>query len=115
MARRWIICLLELAKRNEVAIEKIYAANSFEELVSLFDEMYGKYFLNYNVKINEFKEGVLKDEKFKKLPLKEQKEIFARMLDLNQLYVNISDIEDSNNNLSKDEIEATKDFYQISK
>ena len=35
------------------------------------------------------------------------------MLDLNQLYVNVSDMEDSRYALSQTDIAVTKDFYQI--
>ena len=35
------------------------------------------------------------------------------MLDLNQLYVNLSDMEDKKYNLSNEDIAITQDFYQI--
>ena len=72
-----------------------------------------KYFLHYNLKVKQFKEEVCKEENFKKLSLHKQKEMFIKMLDLNQLYVNLSDMEDKKYNLSKEDIAITKDFYQI--
>ena len=104
---------LELAQNNQKAIEKINECKSLDELIVLFDELYEKYFLNYNVKVKDFKEKVVKEEEFKNLSLDRQKEIFARMLDLNQLYVNVSDMEDSQYKLSEEDIALTKDFYQI--
>lgn len=57
----------ELAKWNEEAKEKISKAKSLIELEKLFDEIYERYFLNYNVKTKEFKEKILKEEGLKKL------------------------------------------------
>lgn len=103
----------ELAKNNETAKERIDACNSLEELVQLFEELNTRYFLDYNVRIKDFKENVVKEEAFINLSLARQKEIFKRMLDNNQLYVNLSEVEDARYNLSEDAIRLTKDFYQI--
>lgn len=104
---------LELAKNNQKAIEKIQNCNSYAELIDLFDTLYTKYFLHYNVKIKEFKEVISKEENFINLSLERQKEIFCRMLDNNQLYVNRDEMEDSKYGLSPEDIALTKDFYQI--
>jgi len=104
---------LELAKNNQNAIEQIQHCKSYEELTSFFDEMCEKYFLHYNVKVKQFREGISKEDNFKKLSLDNQKELFIKMLDLNQLYVNVSDMEDKKYNLSEDDIAITKDFYQL--
>lgn len=103
----------ELAKNNINAIEKIQNAKSLDELVKFFDELCSKYFLHYNVKINDFKNVISKEDNFKKLSLENQKSMFIKMLDLNQLYVNLSDMEDAKFLLSKEDIIFTKDFYRI--
>jgi len=103
----------ELAKNNETAKERIDACNSLKELVQLFEELNTRYFLDYNVRIKDFKENVVKEEAFINLSLARQKELFKRMLDNNQLYVNLSEVEDARYNLSEDAIRLTKDFYQI--
>ena len=104
---------LELAKNNQNAKDQIFACNSYNELLELFKKLYTNYFLHYNLKIKEFKEVVSKEEKFKALPLDRQKEIFCKMLDNNQLYVNVSEMEDSKHNITTEDIALTKDFYQI--
>lgn len=104
---------LELAKNNQNAVEQIQNCDCYEELVNFFDEMCEKYFLHYNLKVKQFREEVSKEENFKKLSLHKQKELFIKMLDLNQLHVNLSDMEDKKYNLSKEDIAITKDFYQI--
>lgn len=103
---------LELAKKNETALEQISACKSLEELTELFDELCSKYFLHYNVRVKEFRKEI-ESERFKQLNLKQQKEMFSRMLDLNQLYVNTDDRHDQNTGLTKDDIAITEDFYQL--
>ncbi len=105
---------LELAKKNETALEQISACKSLEELTALFDELCAKYFLHYNVRVKEFRKEI-QSERFKQLSLKNQKEMFCRMLDLNQLYVNADDRHDKNSGLTKDDIAITEDFYQLKK
>ena len=103
---------LELAKKNETALEQISACKSLEELTELFDELCSKYFLHYNVRVKEFRKEI-ESERFKQLNLKQQKEMFSRMLDLNQLYVNTDDRHDKNTGLTKNDIAITEDFYQL--
>lgn len=105
---------LELAKKNETALEQISDCKSLEELTELFDELCSKYFLHYNVRIKEFRKEI-ESERFKQLSLKQQKEMFSRMLDLNQLYVNTDDRHDKNTGLTEDDIAITEDFYQMAK
>ena len=103
---------LELAKKNETALEQISACKSLEELTELFDELCSKYFLHYNVRVKEFRKEI-ESERFKQLNLKQQKEMFSRMLDLNQLYVNTDDRHDKNTGLTEDDIAITENFYQL--
>ncbi len=106
---------LELAKWNEEAKEKILKAKSLKELEMLFDELYERYFLNYNVKTKEFKEKTIREEGFRNLSLDEQKKLFVEMLDMNQMYVNFSERADKKYNLSKDDIALSEGFYNIPK
>ena len=103
---------MELAEKNEQAVRLISACKNGEELISIFDKLCSKYFLHYNVRIKEFREEV-KTDRFQSLPLKEQKEMFCRMLDLNQLYINADDREDNNSGLSTNDIAITEDFYRL--
>ena len=103
---------LKLSKWNEEAKEKILKVKSLSELVKLFDELYERYFLNYNVKTKEFKEKIIKEEGFKKLSLDQQKKLFIEMLDMNQMYVNFSEREDKKYHLSSEDIKLSEQFYQ---
>lgn len=106
---------MELAERNERALKMISACKSLDELISIFETLCNKYFLHYNVRVNEFINKICKEPEFKKLSLKRQKEIFARMIDLNQLYVNLDDRNDKDSGLTVKDIQATENFYQLSK
>ena len=102
----------ELAKWNETAKEKILGCESIEELEEFFNEMYEKYFLNYNFKIKDFKEKVIREKEFRELTLEEQKSMFLKMLDLNQLYVCKSEMSDKKFGISEAEQELTAEFYK---
>ena len=101
----------ELAKWNETAKEKIQEAKSLSELEKFFDTLYERYFLNYNLKIKEFREKVIKEDEFKNLTLDEQKKIFVAMLDNNQMYVNKTEMADKKFRIDKKDQTLTSDFY----
>lgn len=103
---------IEMAKNNQTAIERIQDCKSYLELREYFDEMYFKYFLNYNVQVKKFAEVISKEDQFIKLSLGRQKEMYVKMLDVNQLYVNASDMTDTRYKLDETAILATKDFYK---
>lgn len=102
---------LELAQWNENAKAEILACESLADLEKLFDGLYETYFLNYNLKIKEFKEKVMQEENFKALALDEQKKMFLAMLDLNQLYVQESEMADRRFGISEKDQALTKQFY----
>lgn len=102
----FILC--ELMKFNKEAIEKIGEAKDTATLLKLWRKMCEKYFLNYNIEIKKFNDNI---EEFKKLQIGDQKKILVEMLNKNQLYVNLSDIEDAQFNVSKGDKELNKKFY----
>lgn len=104
---------LELAERNEKAKAEIAACENIEQLAALFDTLSKKYFLHYNVHINDFKNEITQSEKFKALDLEKQKEMFCRMLDLNQMYVNFGDRHDKDAGLTKEDIMFSEAFYKV--
>ena len=105
----------ELAKWNEKAKEEILGAKSLNELEKLFDKLYERYFLNYNVKTKEFKEKIIKEKEFLNLTLDEQKQLFIEMLDMNQMYVNFSERNDEKYGISPEDIALSEDFYNAKK
>src|SRR3989344_1584585 len=99
----------ELLKYNEEAIDKIQDAKDIKALLKIWEEMCDKYFLNYDVDIKKFNDN---KKDFESLTLKQQKEVLMAMLNKNQLYVNLSEIEDKQFNVSKEEKELNKKFYK---
>ena len=102
----------EMAKWNEKAKEEINKAKSLSDLEKLFDSLYEKYFLNYNVKVRDFREKVIKEKEFKELSLEQQKKMFLTMLDLNQMYVQESEMSDKRFGISTEDQKLTKEFYK---
>lgn len=98
----------ELKKYNQTFIEKIEEAKNTEELLQIWEQMKAKSFLNYNVDIKKQDEHI---EEFKALSLTEQKQHLCEILDKNQLYVNLSSLNDSDFECTEEEKQITNDFY----
>jgi len=99
----------ELMKYNEQFVEKIRKAKSTKELLKIWEEMKEKSFLNYNVDIKKFDETI---DEFKKLPFAKQQRILFDFLNKNQLYVNLSDIEDKDSKVNKEDERLSREFYK---
>jgi adenine-specific DNA-methyltransferase len=102
---------LELAQNNETAKAEILACTNTKKLVALFDRLYNRYYLNYNLKIKDFAEKTMVDADFLALELDEQKRQFLEMLDLNQMYVHATEVEDKMFGVSKQDVQVTNEFY----
>ena len=66
-------------------------------------------FINYNVDLKKQEEHI---EDFKQLSIEEQKQHLVEILDKNQLYVNLSSINDKDFEISEEEKQVTNDFYK---
>ncbi len=100
---------LELKKYNQTFIEQIEEAKDTVALLHIWEQMKAKSFLNYNVDIKKQDEHI---EEFKALSLAEQKQHLCELLDKNQLYVNLSSLNDADFACSDEEKKVSKDFYQ---
>ena len=87
---------------------KIQKAKDTKELLKIWEEMKEKSFLNYNVDIKKFDETT---DEFKKFPLAKQKRTLFDFLNKNQLYVNLSEIEDKEFGISKGDKKMNEKFY----
>jgi len=103
---------LELKKYNQNFIEQIESAKDTEDLLQIWEHMKSKSFLNYNVDIKKQDEHL---EEFKNLNIEVQKQHLCELLDKNQLYVNLSSLNDADFSCTEEEKRITKDFYQIGK
>jgi adenine-specific DNA-methyltransferase len=102
----------ELKKYNQIFIEQIEAAKDTNAVLQIWEQMKDKSFLNYNVDIKKQDEHL---EEFKVLSLAKQKQHLCELLDKNQLYVNLSSLNDTDFTCTEEEKKVTKDFYQIKK
>ena len=99
----------ELMKYNEAFMESIQAAKSSKELLKIWREMAEGSFLNWYVN-PEMPEEAIKD--FEAIgDLEKQKKLLAELLDKNQLYVNLSEIDDAQFKVSKEDKALNKAFY----
>ena len=99
---------IELKKYNQNFIERIEAAQDTETLLQIWEQMKEKSFLAYNIDIKTQEANM---EEFKQLELTQQKQLLCELLDKNQLYVNISDINDSRFETTDEERTVTEAFY----
>jgi adenine-specific DNA-methyltransferase len=102
----------ELKKFNQKFIELIETAIDTKALLKIWEQMKEKSFLNYNVDIKKQDEHI---EEFKYLTLEEQKRHLCDLLDKNQLFVNLSSLNDSDFTCTSQDKKVTEDFYQINK
>lgn len=101
---------LELKKYNQSFIDQIKESKDTKALLAIWEQMKAKSFLNYNVDIKKQDEHI---EDFNTLSLKEQKQHLCELLDKNQLYVNLSSLNDKDFECTDEEKQVTQDFYQI--
>ncbi len=101
---------IELKKYNQNFIEQIESAKDTITVLKIWEEMKAKSFLNYNVDIQKQEEHI---EEFKALSLAEQKQHMVELLDKNQLYVNLSSLNDKDFAVSADDKKVTMDFYKM--
>ena len=103
---------LELKKYNQTFVDQIESAKDTKSVLKIWEEMKAKSFLNYNVDLQKQEAHI---EDFKTLTLEEQKQHLVELLDKNQLYVNLSSLNDKDFAVSAEEKKVTKDFYQLKK
>jgi len=107
----------ELMELNAYFVHKIQKAQTTEELEKLFAVMKTEAHLNYQVALEnvlsaEYEmEGIPRKVAFSELKLHEQKQLLIEILDKNQLYVNASEMDDSDLNISESDKAFTRSFY----
>ncbi len=100
----------ELMKLNEKYVAEIKKSKTTEELLNIWKTMKEKAFLSYKVDVKQFDENVAE---FEQLRLDDQKKFLIECLDKNQLYVNLSEIDDSEYEINKEDKELNKQFYEV--
>jgi len=99
----------ELMKYNEAFMERVQAAQDSEDLLDIWQDMTKDSFLNWYVN-PAMPEEAIKD--FEAIgDLEKQKHLLAELLDKNQLYVNLSEIDDAQFKVSKEDKALNQAFY----
>lgn len=103
----------ELMKYNEIFMERIQVAKSTKELLKIWREMAEGTFLNWYVNPKMPEEAVKDFEEHGtgENGLEKQKNLLAELLDKNQLYVNLSEIDDAQFKVCTEDKAFNKAFY----
>ena len=99
----------ELMQYNQAYMDKIQTAQSSEELIALWQDIAENSFLNWYVN-EQMPEEAVKD--FIAIDdVEKQKHLLAELLDKNQLYVNLSEIEDADFAVGAEDKALNRAFY----
>jgi len=99
---------MELSKWNEKWIEKIEKAKTGNEHYNIWNELKDTSFLSYKVDIRSIDANV---KVFADLNIADQKKFLIECLDKNMLYVNYSEINDTEYGISENDKILNKNFY----
>ncbi len=98
----------ELKKYNQAFIEKIEEAENTQALLQLWKQIKDKAFFKYSIDLKAFDQNI---DAFQKFPIDIQKKILWQLLDKNQLYVNMSSLNDKEFQCTESEKEVSRCFY----
>jgi len=98
----------EFKQLNEEFVHKIRNAKDSKKLLKIWEEMKKHAFLSYRVDEKLFDENI---EDFKELSAEQQKKLLVECLDANNLYVNYSEMQDSQYDVSKEDKKINERFY----
>lgn len=99
---------LELKRYNQKFIDEIEKARTTEELLGIWEQMKARAFFRFNVEMQKLDDDM---EGFKANTIDQQKQILCSLLDMNQLYVNRSDMDDAEAGVTEEEKRITRSFY----
>jgi adenine-specific DNA-methyltransferase len=103
----------ELLKYNETFMDKIQSAETSDDLLKIWKDIAKNSFLNWYVNPEIPEEAVnnfIEIGRFEN-GLEKQKKLLAELLNKNQLYVNLSEIDDEDFKVSEDDKKLNQSFY----
>lgn len=98
---------LELKKLNQVFVERIQKAKD-KELPPIWQEMLETGYVTYKIRPKDID---LSSDDFNELTKEEKKRLLLGLLDMNQLYVNLCDVDDESFRVTEKDKKLTKAFY----
>lgn len=99
----------ELAKANQVFVEKILAAKKTNELVNIWSEMRDVAFLSYKIDVSKFEQS---KSSFDELQFEDQRKFLIEVLDKNMLYVPLSEIDDRTFDIEEEDRALNRKFFK---
>lgn len=99
----------ELMEYNEQFINKIKNADTTQKLLNIWKDIKDKGFMKYQVDLVKFDAEI---EEFKKFPLDKQKHALIDTLNKNQLYLNLSELNDKDFKVGAEDKIINKKFYE---
>ncbi len=99
---------MEVMSNNQKYIDKITHEKTKKNITNLFNEIIKNAYINNMLSMDNILKSI---EEFKKLELKNQKKFLINILDKNMLYVNYSDIEDKDYQVSSEDKKFNYSFY----
>ncbi|VXC14242.1 Methyltransferase (modular protein) [Exiguobacterium sp. 8H] len=99
----------ELQNLNMEYIELIQQAGNDDDLLKIIDQMKQTAYLNFQTDIEKITN---EDSEFTKLPISDKKALLIEVLDINQLYLNYSEIDDIKFNVSEAVKKFNHSFYK---
>ena len=101
---------IELKRYNQEFIDQIEIAQSTDELLTIWEKMKARAFFRFSLDMKVLEQNL---DDFKTLSIDEQKASLCNILDLNQLYVNVSEMNDETNSVTEEEKTITSNFYKL--
>jgi len=98
----------EIAQINAQIIEEIESSKTAKALINIWDKIKKSAYLSYKINPESIDQNI---HEFEALPIEEQKQFLIEVLDKNQLYVNYSDIDDEDHQISDKDKILNKQFY----
>jgi adenine-specific DNA-methyltransferase len=102
-----VFIYFELAKYNQQYIDKLSIATD-KTILKLYDEIINKAFLNYDV---DNKKLTQEKTNFKDLNFSDKQEFLISILNKNQLYKNLAEMNDKDLGVNKKTKKLNADFY----
>ncbi len=100
----------ELQVSNEVFVQRTHKATTKAELQKIWEEMQNSAFLSYKIEPRKINDSVYE---FMELSIEDQKRFLIEALDLNMLYVPLSEIDDETYNITEEDKNLNKVFYKV--
>jgi len=102
--------LCELSEHNQKFVNQIKSSKTTKELKQLWGAIKKDGFISYKVSPKEIDNNI---SEFGELSIIDQKKFLIEVLDKNHLYVNYSEIDDKDYNITSDDKKLNKKFYSL--